>query len=144
MGATIEMRNAYLRSANFPEMKTNSLYMLVCVYVWAASVSLTTFSDKVDTVGVAGKYGVTAYSEAPKQHISLELTLDPDHTFRYIDNTNPENKLDVSGKWTEMEGDIYLTDYPQGISNHKIWKTEKDCPCLKSRKGMTFYRLCKI
>ncbi len=123
-------------------MKTISTCMWICVLI--VSFSFTISDDRPKTAGVAGKYGVCSYAEAPAQEISVELTLNPDNTFHYIDNSNTENKIDVSGKWTLYEGDIYLTDYPTGKSIHKIWKTEKDSSCLKSRKGMTYYRLCKI
>jgi|688.fasta_scaffold06030_14 hypothetical protein len=116
-----------------------ALLLAVC-----CSLAFTPSSVNDTEPSIAGKYGVCG-SEADEAHvISVELILNSDNTFSYIDNTDRDNKLHVSGKWSLYEGDVFLTDYPPGVRIHKIWKTEKNSTVLKSRKGTAYYRLCRI
>jgi len=117
---------------------------LVAVMLLISSYAFTPVHSSEIAPSVAGKYGVCALTEAESKACSVELTLNTDNTFTYFDHSDEANKIDVSGKWTLQEGDVVLTDYPAGVKIHRIWKTDKDTPCLKSRKGTTFYRLCRI
>jgi hypothetical protein len=93
---------------------------------------------------VAGKYGVCVVDKEEAHPISLELTLNTDNTFSYVDNTDPDNKIRLSGKWSMHDGDVILSDYPAVAKIMRIWKPEKDGSALKSRKGTAFYRLCRM
>lgn len=92
----------------------------------------------------AGRYGVCALEGESSHAVSVELILNADNTFTYVDNSDAQNKISVNGKWTVFEGDVYLSDYPAGLRIMKIWKSEKDHTVLKARKGTAYYRLCRI
>lgn len=93
---------------------------------------------------IAGKYGVCSVEKEEAHPIALELILQTDNTFSYVDNTNPDDKIRVSGKWSIHDGDIILSDYPSVVKIMRIWKPEKDGSAMKSRKGTAFYRLCRM
>ncbi len=74
----------------------------------------------------------------------VELLLTPNHKFKYNDLSNMSNKIEVSGEWEIKKGWVYLKSVDdQEIKFHDKWKWDSKCNCIKSGKGMTFYRLCK-
>ena len=87
--------------------------------------------------GIAGKYGVCACQEAP----IVQLTLNEDHSFSYLDRSNPSKKVDVTGTWTLEKGRVVLGGYTSTYSFHTIWKVEDGGMTVKSRKGLAWYRL---
>lgn len=91
-----------------------------------------------------GKYGVCLTDGTQAHVLTVELTLNPDNTFTYVDNSNDDEKINITGTWSLYEGDIYLANYPAGIKIFRIWKAEKNFAAIKSRKGTAYYRLCRI
>lgn len=86
---------------------------------------------------IAGTYGVCACKDAP----IVQLTLNADHSFSYLDRSNPEKKIEVSGTWELRKGKVILGGYSSPYSFHTEWKVEEGGVAVKSRKGMTWYRL---
>lgn len=117
-------------------MKTTKSLLMITVVL--AALSFT----KVDTPSfMTGTYGICHYEG---QTTMIELRLQDDFTFHYIDNTHPDNKIDLKGTWTRSDNTIHLQDYP---STHEIpnkWKIDKNELCLKTRKGFQFTRLCHL
>lgn len=109
-----------------------------------ASLCLIASISQAQQATMDGKYGVCAMEGEQSRVISIQLILNQDNTFAYIDNTNADDKINVTGKWTIFEGDVYLSDFPSEVRIPKIWKAEKEQSALKSRKGTAFYRLCRI
>lgn len=109
----------------------------------AALFSFTPKNYEPKTANLAGKYGAFCNETDPLAVGSLLLVLNDDNTFQYNDNSVANAKISVSGKWSIYEGDVYLSDYGTGNHIPRIWKTDKDSPCLKARKGTMFLRLCK-
>jgi hypothetical protein len=72
----------------------------------------------------------------------LSLKLKDDNTFLFTDNTNPNNKLSISGNWELNNNTIVLKNTVSETNFHNKWKFDFKYNCIKSRKGITFYRLC--
>jgi hypothetical protein len=89
-------------------------------------------------------YGICDCARRSSSDPEFTLTIAEDHTFRYVSTVDPKNRVDVTGSW-EMEGErIRLKDYPAGSAIHNRWKREHKFPCITSRKGMEFSRLCEV
>lgn len=86
-----------------------------------------------------GTYGVSAMDTS-----DIQLTIQPDHTFHYKDYSNPERKIIRCGTWTTKGKHVVLKDNAKAKKFHHIWKFTHHGQVAKSRKGLTFYRLCKI
>lgn len=123
-------------------MKQISLLFAIGICLLSFSVVQPKVSDAASSI--AGKYGVCSVDKEEAHIVSVELTLNTDNTFSYIDNTDPDNKIRLSGKWSVHDGDVVLSDYPAVVKIHRIWKPEKDGSALKARKGTAFYRLCRM
>lgn len=80
-----------------------------------------------------GKYSSTLVS----------LQINEDHTFQYIDNSNSSNKINVSGTWKMGKNSIYLEGYDSSQKIHSKWNVDNKGVAVKSRKGLSFYRLIK-
>jgi hypothetical protein len=50
----------------------------------------------------------------------------------------------VTGNWVWKKNTIVLKDYKAGTAIHNRWKMTKKFPCITSRKGMEFSRLCEV
>lgn len=89
-----------------------------------------------------GTYGVCSTgSDAPGSGFSLQLS--DDHTFRYINRSDAQKPVDVTGTWTQEGRSVHLAGYPAGSRIHDEWTIDrKNDHCLRSRKGMEFMRLC--
>lgn len=112
----------------------NSKFLLIVSIVFA----LCAFSRSTNNLeAVIGDYGVKSSS-----HIKLSIL--EDHTFHYYNVSDPKQKVDVKGKWSLEKNKIILTDYGTEVSIHDKWKMEDDCNCIKSRKGLNFYRICVL
>jgi hypothetical protein len=102
-------------------------------------ILLTLFSfttpNELDFVGT---YGVSENDPA-----SIELTLNKNKTFTYMDLSNPNEQLNVTGDWEVKNNKILLKNYTSEFAFHTKWKILKEGMVAKSRKGMTFYTLVK-
>ena len=107
-------------------------------YISAVLITLTIFSFKVDsTVNVVGVYGCSC---TPKV---VELTINQDSSFQYMDHSNTEKPIDAKGTWTIKKGHLLLNGSDESVKFHNNWKLDDTCNAIKARKGMTFYRLMK-
>ena len=116
-------------------MLTAPLKSFAMIAVLATIMSFTNETN----FNFIGTFGVTANDPA---HITL--TLNEDYTFKYQDFSNPKKKIDIQGNW-EWNGKVltfknYTSKYPV----HAKWRFTKNGQTAKSRKGMTFYTLCKL
>ena len=74
----------------------------------------------------------------------IKLTINADHTFTYQDFSSPENKIDVKGNWTLKGQKVILQDNSTDVKFHDEWSFDDNGQVAKSRKGLSFYRLCRI
>lgn len=106
---------------------------ILCMFI----VVLSSFSGRDDEEFI-GTYGV---SETDPSRI--ELTLNTDHTFLFEDHSNPENKINVNGEWMAKGNKVILSGNNSTVKFHDTWTFTEQGQVAKSRKGLTFYRLCK-
>jgi len=101
------------------------------------AISITAWSFiNVSNQYIAGTYGV-----CNTNNTTVELKLNPDNSFRYIDNSNPKKTINVKGKWTMKKNRISLHDYSSQFKFHDNWKIDKEGIVANSRRGLSFYRL---
>ncbi|HNP47885.1 MAG TPA: hypothetical protein PKL85_03565 [Bacteroidia bacterium] len=86
-----------------------------------------------------GTYGVSE-----KDPSDIQLTINSDHTFFYQDFSDPSNKISVHGEWRESGSKIILKGDKNEKGFHRVWTFHQNGNVAKSRKGLSFYRLCKI
>lgn len=91
-----------------------------------------------------GTYGVGVCDGVAVEIVQHRLTLNQDFTFHYINHSNPSQKVNVSGKWTFKGKTIRLQEYSSATQMPTEWKMAENYPCLKSRMGMEFTRLCRV
>lgn len=92
---------------------------------------------KMNTDQFIGTYAVSA-SDASQ----IKLIINADHTFYYQDFSISDKKIATKGNWTLKGNKVILKD--NGLKFHNVWTFEKNGEVAKSRKGLSFYRLCKI
>jgi hypothetical protein len=85
-----------------------------------------------------GTYGVSNSDQS-----GIELVINKNHTFSYKDFSNPKDKINTTGVWKVSKGFVVLTSTASTGSFHRKWKFSADGKKAKSRKGMTYYTLCK-
>jgi hypothetical protein len=84
-----------------------------------------------------GTYSYTSDADA-----QLLLQLNNDNTFRYVNNTNPAQPIDLSGRWSLTGRVIVLSEYDEKVNIANSWKIDEKYDCLKSRHGLLWTRLC--
>ncbi len=114
-------------------MKTFKLFSLL-----AAFFLLSAFNYK-DGQPILGSYGVSTNDPA-----QIKLTLKEDGSFTYQDLSNPKQKILVNGTYTQKGNKVILKSTENTVSFHHIWTIKQDGSTAKSRKGLCFYKLCKI
>lgn len=70
------------------------------------------------------------------------IVLNPDYTFRYVDHTNPSHQIDITGKWEIVNQQVHLMNVTDKKVMTELEIVREGC-CLKARKGMAFYTLCR-
>ena len=106
--------------------------------VLATMIIMSSFTNK-DADEFIGTYGVS------QSDISqIKLTINSDHTFYYQDFSNTDNKIITEGTWTQKGIKVFLKDNTSGKKFHNVWTFVENGQIAKSRKGLTYYRLCKI
>ena len=99
---------------------------------------MSSFSDKTSGEFI-GTYGVS-----PSDPAQIKLTINSDHTFYYQDFSVGDKKIVVEGNWSLKGGKVVLNDKDSGKKFHNVWSFVENGQVAKSRRGITFYRLCKI
>jgi len=90
---------------------------------------------------VTGTYGVCSFAGLDENAYKIEITLNDDHSFRYIDNT-AKKPINTKGTW-EMKGNaVILTEIASKSKMIKKWMI--DDYCLRSRKGLCWTRICHL
>ena len=88
---------------------------------------------------IFGTYGITNTDPS-----GIELVINENHTFTFKDFSNPKNKINTTGTWAIKKEFIVLKSSDSNQKFHTKWKITNKGSKAKSRKGMTFYTLCKI
>lgn len=88
-----------------------------------------------------GVYGVCGCAEEAPGPIGIALTVNEDGTFHYQNATDPAKAIDVQGHW-QWEGRKLVLIGDGG--SEQTWTLDKDDPCLRTRTGLTFTRLCRL
>jgi len=114
---------------------THSLKLFSLVLVSVLLFSFTPDKSPVYT----GTYGV---GEADPSKITL--TINADNTFSYQDYSVATAKIDISGSWTAKGDRVVLKANDPKVKFHKVWLFDKDGKVAKSRKGLCWYRLCRM
>lgn len=102
-----------------------------------AAVAFQGTEKSTSVTVVPGIYGVNAgYSE-------VKVRLNEDKSFRYTDRT-VKPCIDITGIWKQEGGKVRLETQGREIKIFDTWKLDEDCDCIKSRKGLTWRRLCLV
>lgn len=99
---------------------------------------MCSFSGK-NATGFIGTYGVS-----PSDPAQIKLIINSDHTFYYQDFSVSDKKIKVKGNWTLKGRKVILKDENSQNGFHSVWTFLDNGQVAKSRKGLCFYRLCKI
>lgn len=118
--------------------KTTQLLIILVVLV------VMSFKTSDELLLKTGKYGICNCDDLPETTAKTELVINDDFTFHYFNNSNPDKKIDVNGKWIRKNNTIYLHDFISNFSIHCKWTIDNNEKCLKSRKGLNFTRLCYL
>lgn len=72
----------------------------------------------------------------------IQLQLNEDNTFTFIDNSNPKEHIKAEGEYIVNGRSIKLFNYNSTHPISRFWKKDKKYNCIKSRKGMKWTRIC--
>jgi len=120
-------------------MKKLLCFLALCVFVMNAAAIKPKKKIKFNT----GTYGVCC-TAINKENTSIELTLNDDHSFRYVDNTKGEKKINVNGTWEQQGNTVILRNISEKVNMSTKWKIDGSFKCLKSRKGLCWTRICHL
>ncbi len=104
----------------------------------AAIILMSSFTEK-NANEFIGNYGVSASDPA-----QIKLTINSDHTFYYQDFSIHDKKIAVKGNWIQKGRKVILKDSKSENKFHNVWTFAENGQVAKSRKGLSYYRLCKI
>ncbi|MFN0215408.1 MAG: hypothetical protein ACKVT2_14215 [Saprospiraceae bacterium] len=107
-------------------------------------MSFTGVPDSNEVVLKTTIYGTCGCQDSSETVPKVELTLNSDYTFQYHNDSNPKQKVDVKGNWVMKGKKVVLQTDTNDKGFHKNWKFDKNQPCILSRKGLIFIRLCDI
>lgn len=99
---------------------------------------LISFTD-VTSNNFIGTYGVSGSDPS-----DIKLTIHADHTYTYQDFSDSKNTISVSGNWTIKGKKVLLENSDPGKKFHTVWSFTDNGQVAKSRKGLLFYRLCRL
>lgn len=112
-------------------MKT-ILFLSSVILVAILSIQAVSEPDQLIVFGNYGGDGETGPA----------IVLNPDYTFHYVDNTSPAHLIDITGKWEIVNQQVHLMDVTDKKVMTELEIVREGC-CLKARKGMAFYTLCR-
>ena len=114
--------------------------MLKTLKISLVGLSLLIFqSFKIKTNNnIIGTYGVSINDPS-----GIQLVINEDQTFSYKDFSNPKKTINTTGTWKTSKGIVILTSTNFTGTFHNKWKFTEDGDIAKSRKGITYYTLCK-
>ena len=105
------------------------------MYIIAVSALLMLQSSRVAD-DLSGTYGVCSNAGL------VELSLNEDGTYHYLDRSDPNRIVDVTGRWEAVKNHVHLA-HSDNIRFHTNWTISENGSVAKSRKGMAFYRLIR-
>ena len=88
-----------------------------------------------------GTYGVCGCDPTSSTSPNISLAIHADNSFHYVNGTDPRAAVDVEGRW-ELKGRTLTLWTSSSESPFEKWTMDNSC--LRSRKGMTFTRLCHM
>ncbi|HQW04835.1 MAG: hypothetical protein IPH05_10005 [Flavobacteriales bacterium] len=88
-----------------------------------------------------GIYSVCGCDPTSSTSPVISLTINVDNSFHYMNGTDPQKKVDIAGRW-ELKGNTVSLFTGTGYVLLEKWTLNKRC--LRSKKGMTFTRLCHM
>ncbi len=100
---------------------------------------LLTLSSFTTTNTFIGTFGVSAAD--PSQ---IKLSINADNTFTYQDLSVPGNTINVKGTWTAKGKKVVLKSDDATAKFHHIWSFDEAGKVARSRRGLCWYRLCKL
>jgi hypothetical protein len=112
-------------------------HKLIILSLTIVTAFLVSFK-KPEPAAFTGTYGICNQSTP-----MFELKINNDHTFSYLNNMDPANKIAANGVWEEKGKTIVLKDYQPNATIATKWKVDKTGQCISGRVGMNFIRLCK-
>lgn len=87
---------------------------------------------------------VGTYAVSEDDPSAIRLNLMEDHTYTYQDLSNPRKAIRVSGTWATENNRVRLHALNSHYLYHSTWVISADGMVAKSRKGLSFYRLCRV
>lgn len=89
-----------------------------------------------------GTYGVCGCGSPTAPGPDLSLALHDDGTFHYVNGTDRNELVDVTGSWEMVKHQVTL--WTASGEELETWSVDKNTNCLRSRKGLLFTRLCHL
>lgn len=89
-----------------------------------------------------GKYGICSCSKTSS--IIIELTINADSSFHYVNNVDSKKHIDITGKWSLNNNTLILSSYESNFSINNRWSIDKSQKAIKSRKGLLWTSLYHI
>ncbi|MFT3912100.1 MAG: hypothetical protein QM737_21925 [Ferruginibacter sp.] len=121
-------------------MKVKLFNFAVVMILVLAIMSFSNF--KKGNAVAAGVYGVCDEGDCNSNH--LKLTLNSDHTFKYINKTHSTGTINISGTWEQDGNKILLKNFDKRSVLKDKWVLIADEKCIRSRKGLEWTRLCLL
>ncbi len=89
-----------------------------------------------------GTYGVCGCETPTATGPNISLALNNDQSFHYVNGTDRDELVDVTGSWEIKKDKVIL----RTSSNEEFatWSVDKNTSCLRTRKGLLFSRLCHL
>ena len=89
-----------------------------------------------------GTYGVCGCGTTTATGPDISLALNNDQSFHYVNGTDRNELVDVTGSWEIKKDKVIL----RTASNEEFatWTVDKNTSCLRTRKGLLFTRLCHL
>ncbi|MCD6067613.1 MAG: hypothetical protein K0S33_2439 [Bacteroidetes bacterium] len=93
---------------------------------------------------INGVFGVCSCQSENSKNKLIELSVNKDNTFNYVDNSDPAHKQLISGTWEMRSGKLILESSDGKKSFHRKWKYSSNGQCIKSRYRLNFRRICML
>ncbi|GEM_PF-4408966 len=112
-----------------------SIHPLLLV-LFIGIVSFAVNAQQQETSITPGIYGIHGSG-------SVILELNEDRSFRYKNEADPSNPIDVNGTWEDKGLKVYLKNYPDDVRIPEVWKVDADHQCIRSQMtSFLIIRLC--
>lgn len=123
--------------SSYTYLKTNIMKLIkftlsICVLSCAIAFSYSNTQLK------EGEFGVCGIS---KEKAQVYLVLNNDGSFFYLDKGNANHAFETEGTWEQIGNKVMLNPCIELKGFRNEWKLEKGNQAIKSRYGLSFYRL---